>query len=711
MPHDQLPPFVLKDGETFAMLDGRGEICPETHPDSGIFHRGTRHLSRLQLLLWGQSAAVLSATERGEMGVHVSHLTNAAAPEGPVQGVVHLERTTVLTPSGCLQELCFTNYGEAPLAVPLQLRCDADFRDIFEVRGLQRQRRGQTVLSCRSDALEWRYAGLDGQARCTRVRLGDQVQEVGDDHLSLSLPLEPREPRRLVLELSFEPPAQVAQPAQPVGADGAFAAAMGATIERFRAARRRSAQISSDNPAFNAWLARSYSDVHLLSTELEHGLYPYAGVPWFSCPFGRDGLITARQLLLVEPRLARGVLGFLADQQATGHDPSRDAEPGKILHEARTGEMAVLGEVPFGRYYGTVDASPLFVILAADYLARTGEIDFIAALLPALEAAMAWIQRAESRSVDGFLRYQCAAQGGLRNQGWKDSDDAVHHSDGRLAEGSIALCEVQAYSYGAHRAMAAIRRRLGHGDGAELLLEQAERLRQRFHAAFWCEPIGTYAMALDGEGRPCAVRSSNAGHCLWTGIATPAAAASIARQLLAPSSFNGWGVRTLDEQEARYNPMSYHNGSVWPHDNALIALGLARYGYRQEAMRILTGLFDTARAMPMLRLPELFCGFGRREDEGPTHYPVACSPQAWASGAVFALLEAVTGMGIGRDEASGRVQVQLRHPVLPRRINSLEISGLRLGDEEIDLQLHRGEHDVGVLVRRRTSGVDVLISK
>jgi glycogen debranching enzyme len=331
--------------------------------------------------------------------------------------------------------------------------------------------------------------------------------------------------------------------------------------------------------------------------------------------------------------------------------------------------------------------------------------------LPALDAAMAWIQQAEATSIDGFLRYRCAAQGGLRNQGWKDSDDAVHHSDGRLAQGSIALCEVQAYSYGAHRAMAALLRRFGRHDQADPLLAQADRLRQRFHGAFWCESIGTYAMAIDGEGQPCAVRSSNAGHCLWTGIATPEAAASIARGLLAPTCFNGWGVRTLDEREARYNPMSYHNGSVWPHDNALVALGLARYGYRQEAMRILTGLFDTARAMPMLRLPELFCGFPRREDEGPTHYPVACSPQAWASGAVFALLEAVTGMAIGRDQDTGRVQVQLRHPVLPRQINTLEISGLRLGDEEIDLQLHRGEHDVGVLVRRRTSGVDVLISK
>jgi len=707
MPHDQLPPFVLKDGETFAMLDGRGEICPDTHPDSGIFHRGTRHVSRLQLLLWGEPAAVLSATERGEMGVHVSHLTNDTTADGPRQGVVHLERSTVLTPGSCLQELSFTNYGDAAWRVPLSFRCDADFRDIFEVRGIQRPLRGQTVLSCGNDALEWRYRGLDGCERMTLVRLGADVDEVGDDHLSLTLLLEPRQSHRLVLELAFEQRQSLQLPSP----DEAFAQAMTGTVNRFREARRRSALISSDNPAFNAWLARSYSDVHLLSSELDHGLYPYAGVPWFSCPFGRDGLITARQLLMVEPRLARGVLGFLAEQQARGFDSASDAEPGKILHEARTGEMAALGEVPFSRYYGSVDATPLFVILAADYLARTGELAFVESLLPALDAAMAWIQQAEATSMDGFLRYQCAAQGGLRNQGWKDSDDAVHHSDGRLAEGSIALCEVQAYSYGAHRAMAALLRRFGRGDQADALLAQADRLRQRFHGEFWCESIGTYAMAIDGAGEPCAVRSSNAGHCLWTGIATPEAAASIARGLLAPSSFNGWGVRTLDEREARYNPMSYHNGSVWPHDNALVALGLARYGYRQEAMRILTGLFDTARAMPMLRLPELFCGFPRREDEGPTHYPVACSPQAWASGAVFALLEAVTGMAIGRDQDTGRVQVQLRHPVLPRRINTLEISGLRLGDEEIDLQLHRGEHDVGVLVRRRTSGVDVLISK
>ncbi len=707
MPHDQLPPFVLKDGETFAMLDGRGEIRPETHPDSGIFHRGARHVSRLQLLLWQESPAVLSSTERGEIGVHVSHLTNDSAGVGaPPGGTVHVERTTVLTPTACLQQLSFTSFADASLTVPITLRFDADFRDIFEVRGHRRPHRGRTVHSCAADGLEWIYHGLDGEDRHTALRLGERVREVGDTHLVFALTLEPRCSRRLCLQLDFHPAA-----AAGTSPEQAFDAAVLATIERFRDARRLAAAVTSDNPAFNTWLARSYSDVHLLSSRIDHGLYPYAGVPWFSCPFGRDGLITARQLLLVEPRLARGVLGYLADHQAVDVQPQSDAEPGKILHEARLGEVAALGEVPFRRYYGTVDATPLFLMLAGDYLDRSDDLAFLEHLRPALERAMAWIRLAESRSADGFLRYLCAAQGGLRNQGWKDSDDAVHHADGRLAEGSIALCEVQAYSYGARRAMAGLQRRFGHHAEAERLLEEADALRRRFHQAFWCEAIGTYALALDGEGRPCAVRSSNAGHCLWTGIASRGAAASIARTLMEPSSFSGWGVRTLDEREQRYNPMSYHNGSIWPHDNALIGLGLSRYGLVDEAMRLFTGLFETARAMPMARLPELFCGFPRREDEGPTHYPVACSPQAWASGTVFGLLEAITGMAIARNHESGRVQVQFRNPVMPPRLNHLEISGLRLGDEEVDLQLSRGDRDVGVLVPRRTSGVDVVIYK
>ncbi len=260
--------------------------------------------------------------------------------------------------------------------------------------------------------------------------------------------------------------------------------------------------------------------------------------------------------------------------------------------------MAALGEVPFARYYGSVDATPLFLILAGDYLLRSGDHTFLAELRPALEAAMGWIQTSEGRSSDGFLRYLCAAHGGLRNQGWKDSDDAVHDADGNLAEGSIALCEVQAYCYAARRSLAHIQRAFGEADAAEELLEEARVLRRRFHDAFWCPRLGTYALALDGEGRPCEVRSSNAGHCLWSGIASSETAAAVARQLLEPTSFNGWGVRTLDEREKRFNPMSYHNGSIWPHDNSLIALGMARYGNTGGAMRILMGLFDAAKALP-----------------------------------------------------------------------------------------------------------------
>jgi glycogen debranching enzyme len=612
MPHDLLPPFVLKDGETFAMLDARGEIRPETHPDSGVYHRGCRQVSRLELRLWDRPPAVLSASERGEIGVHISHLSND-------DGSVHLERTSVLTPTAFLQQMRFTSYADRVLQVPITLQVDADFRDIFEVRGLQRARRGLTVRSCSQEGLEAVYSGLDGCDRSTRLRLSAAPERVEESRVELRLDLEPRCPRRLCPALELLPAVEPEEESP----EQAFDVALEAKISRFREARRLAASVSSDNPAFNSWINRCYADVHVLASQLEHGLYPYSGVPWFSCPFGRDGLITARQLLLFEPRLARGVLGFLAEHQASHLDPACDAEPGKILHEARLGEMAALGEVPFACYYGSVDATPLFVILAGHYLLRSGDRNFIGALRPALQEAMAWIRRAEARDPRGFLHYRCATQGGLRNQGWKDSDDAIHHADGRLAEGSIALCEVQAYVYGARSALAHIERSFGNGDEAERLLEEARALRRRFQQTFWCERLGTFALALDGDGRPCEVRSSNAGHCLWTGIANRDEAASITRQLLSPTSFNGWGVRTLNEREARYNPMSYHNGSVWPHDNALIGLGLARYGHTAEAMRILMGLFDTAKALPLLRLPKLLCGFPRLEEEGPTLYPVA----------------------------------------------------------------------------------------
>jgi glycogen debranching enzyme len=697
---------VLKQGDTFAVLDHHGDVRPVGMKEQGLFHEGTRFLSCLILRLGRGEPLFLSSTVKEDNALLAVDLTNPDIREGDVvvvpRGTVHVFRGVFLWEGVCYQRIRVRNYGAARVEVSFSLRFDSDFADIFEVRGSERARRGRALPPLAAGGtVVLGYEGLDGVTRRTRLTFSPAPVRLTAAEAHFTAALDPQQEAAFHLTVACEPGG--APPPQPRNYDEELERATAVLA----AAKANSADVYTSNEQFNDWVNRSLADLAMMVTRTPHGLYPYAGVPWFSTPFGRDGIITALQTLWVNPDVARGVLTYLAATQADATVPGQDAEPGKILHETRRGEMAALGEIPFGRYYGSVDSTPLFVLLAGAYYERTADRAFAEAIWPSVVRALRWIDESGDRDGDGFVEYHRATPEGLAQQGWKDSQDSVFHADGSLAQGPIALCEVQGYVYAAKRGAARLAVALGAADAADELDRQAETLRKRFEAAFWCEELGTYALALDGAKRPCRVRTSNPGHCLFAGIVAPERARRVAEGLLDSRSFSGWGVRTVAEGEARYNPMSYHNGSIWPHDNALIGAGLASYRLKEEAARILGGMFDASLFVDLHRMPELFGGFRRRPGEGPTLYPVACSPQAWAAGAVFHLIQACLGLRI--EAATGRVY--LRHPLLPSFLEEVRIRGIRVGAGSVDLRFSRHPGDVGVTVLARTGDIEVVTVK
>lgn len=695
---------VLKHGDTFAVFDESGDIRPTGLGEQGLYHGGTRFLSRLELRLGPLRPLLLSSTVKRDNDLLVADLTNPDITERRnlvvPRGVLHLFRSTFLWNRASYERIRIWSYAEEPLSLSLVLSFDADFADIFEVRGMHRAARGQVLpQDVVNGAIVLAYRGLDDVLRRTRIESFPAAQEVSDRRMRFDVSLQPRGSAAFSVTVSCE----TGEATAPVAFENAQEAAAAVPARR----REEAAAVSSSSAPFAAWVDRSLADLHMMLTETPYGPYPFAGVPWYSTVFGRDGLVTALQLLWLEPQVARGVLGYLAATQARASNSEQDAEPGKIVHEMREGEMASLGEVPFGRYYGSVDSTPLFVILAGAYYERTGDRAFLDTLWPHIVAALDWIDHWGDRDGDGFVEYARRTPNGLVQQGWKDSQDSVFHADGRVAEGPIALVEVQAYVYAARRAATALAAAVGEPDRAQRLSAQAEHLRERFEEAFWCEDLGTYALALDGAKQPCRVRTSNAGHCLFGGIARPDRARRVAEQLVGQDSYSGWGIRTVSASEVRYNPMSYHNGSVWPHDNALIALGMARYGFSDLLAAPVNGLLEASVFLDLHRLPELFCGFHRRGGEGPTLYPVACSPQAWAAGAVFMLIQACLGL---RMDAVGR-RIVFRKPILPDGLRDIVVSRLRLPDGEADVAIERYQRDVGINVLRREGDVEVVVVK
>jgi glycogen debranching enzyme len=698
-------PHVLKRDDCFVVLDPLGNAQATGPSAEGLFFEDTRYVSQLVLTIDGHRPLLLSSSVNAENAVLGVDLTNPdLMAEGRLQlarDSVHILSSTVLGESALFTELELRNFERGPAAFALALHFEVDFVDLFEVRGSSRRRRGERLPDQRvPDGIVLGYRGLDKVERRTRFTFERMPDRVEPRCVTWMIELPPGERHTIRITarcLAGE------RPAAPLASREASLAAL---ARRNSERQTRAAHLYSNNESFNDLTNRSRADLDMLVSETPHGLYPYAGIPWFSTAFGRDGLITALECLWLDPALAAGTLRYLAARQATKRDPASDAEPGKILHETRGGEMALLGEVPFRCYYGSVDATPLFVVLAAAYYARTGDLELVRALWDNIEAALRWMAEYGDLDRDGFLEYDRKSVNGLVNQGWKDSGDAISHADGRLAEAPIALAEVQAYAYAAYLGASSLAQALNDTPRAAELAVAAERLRQRFEAAFWCEDIGTYALALDRDKRPCKVKSSNAGQVLLSGMAAPERAARVARTLMAPQGFSGWGVRTLAEGEARYNPMSYHNGSVWPHDNALIAMGFARYGLRRPTVQLLTGMFDAAQFIELKRLPELYCGFARREGTGPTGYPVACQPQAWASASVFAVLGALLGISFDAQ----RPRISLLRPTLPPWLDTLHVSNLRLGAASVDLVLERRDDDVALHVPRRQGDVEIVLT-
>ncbi|MBY5537896.1 amylo-alpha-1,6-glucosidase [Rhizobium leguminosarum] len=696
-------PRTLKHGDTFAVFDHNGDALSGPGSPDGLYHRDTRYLSHLYLTLEDRRPMLLSSTMRDDNATLTCDLTNPdlLGKDGKLRlehDLIHIRRTRFLWAGRCYERLAVKNYDDSDHHLRMKLQFFTDFADLFEVRGTVRAKRGRSLPAVIEDgSVLLSYIGLDEKTRTTRVSFDPAPDELAPDLAFYDLHLSARGSRSIFIEVDCD------RSEKDRRVNGFFLAMRDAR-RALRSSMARAASVSSSNQIFNQLARRSVSDLYMLITDTPEGPYPYAGTPWFSTVFGRDAIITALQTLWLDPAIAKGVLRHLAANQATDINPASDAEPGKILHEVRFGEMAELGEVPFRRYYGSVDSTPLFVMLAGSYLDRTGDTATLHQLLPHIEAALTWIDEYGDRDGDGFVEYGRQTVEGLINQAWKDSHDSVFHEDGTLARGPIAIAEVQAYVYGAWQAGAEIFRQLDRPERAAKLLAKAEGLRRAFDVRFFDEELGTFVLALDGDKRACRVRSSNAGHALMTGIAYPARAEQVAHTLMNASSFCGWGIRTIPATEARYNPMSYHNGSIWPHDNSLIAMGLARYGFKAAAAQIFEGLFAASTYIELRGLPELFCGFSQRRSHGPTFYPVACSPQAWAASAPLSLLQSCLGLDFDPNAS----QISFNQPRLPAFLDEITLRHLMVGSGWADVTIRRSGRQVVVDVVGRKGEIRIL---
>nr|MBA2601933.1 amylo-alpha-1,6-glucosidase [Actinomycetota bacterium] len=678
--------LVVKNGALF-MCSGRdGDVKRDPETGGGVYAFDTRFLSELRLTVGGASPIPLSASTQQafEAVIDASIPTTSAQGERAIPQMDLSLRRRRLVSDRVYERIEITNIGSEATTTVLRVALSADFADIFEVRGTQGRslRDRKPALERFEDGVSFGCTGLDDVLRQTIVTFDPPPADLGIEGsraiASWPIHLDPR--RCMIVDLALECSLGSNRP-PPVPFDEAESTSRADAAGWMEA----STSIETGNHTFDRLIAATMRDLYALQTPMNGGHITAAGIPWYVAPFGRDALWTSYESLIARPSLARDTLLLLAEYQAHQDDARRDAEPGKILHELRTGELAGAGLVPHTPYFGTIDATPLFLILAAAYYGWTGDVETMARLKPHLEAALVWIDDHGDVDGDGFVEYERRSPGGLRNQGWKDSHDAIVNADGSPALGSIALCEVQGYVFMGKLGIAEVFDRLGEHDRARTLRKEAELLRDAFNDAFWLEDEGTYALALDGDKDLVGSVTSNAGHCLFAGIANDDKAQSVADRLMAPDMFSGWGIRTLSSASVAYDPASYHNGSVWPHDNAIIAAGLKRYGRTEDVERIASALFEASMQSPESRLPELFCGFPRHQEDPYVVYPVACIPQAWSSAAPLMLLQ--TMLGVSADAPRGSLDAV--RPSLPAWLERVTLSNLRIGADRMSLAFER----------------------
>jgi len=677
----------LVNGDSFAVFEAGGDVLETPHEPLGFFHRDTRHLSRFELKVAGETPYYLdSHITRENAQLHV----NLSNPDLRIDGddsslpinSIQIERNWAISGSELCQQVVVRNFARLAVEIPLDFLFDADFADLFEVRGVRRSRRGYLYQpEVARDRVRFKYQGLDGRKRFTCLVFDPEPAELRHGRASFRVRLMPDEQRAMEIQVT----GGCEESASPAEKPVKFARVLAKRRSEIASYHPGWSSITASSEPLNNLLNRSTADLTSIMQATAEGTFIMAGIPWFATLFGRDSILTALSLLVFNPAVAAGTLKTLARWQGSELNHARDEEPGKIVHEIRGGELAATGEVPFARYYGSTDSTPLFLCLLGAYVAVTGDLKLPAELWNNVERALEWIHRWGDRDGDGYVEYLRETPKGLANQGWKDSFDSVSHADGTLARPPIALCEVQAYVYAAYCLTAEVARRMGRAQLAADLVARATDLKQRFARDFWLEEERTVALALDGDKRPCRVMASNAAHCLAAGLLSHEHAQALADRLLRPEMFSGWGMRTLASNERRYNPMSYHNGSVWPHDNAVAAAGFRRISHHGGILRILEGLTHAAVHLKTGSLPELFCGFPRDERAGPIPYPVACHPQAWSAASIFMIIQAMLGITVGGFDH----RLVIDRPAMPEWLDWLKVENLRVGTGAVSLLVRR----------------------